>query len=50
MDKIGPYQILEPLYRGPRPLYRAKAADGTARCSGQAWTVQLHFVGARATR
>ena len=29
MDKIGPYQILEPLYRGPRPLYRAKAADGT---------------------
>jgi len=29
MDKIGPYQILEPLCRGPRPLYRAKAADGT---------------------
>lgn len=29
MDKIGPYQILERLYRGPRPLYRAKAADGT---------------------
>jgi serine/threonine protein kinase len=29
MDKIGPYHILEPLFRGPRPMYRAKAADGT---------------------
>lgn len=28
MDKIGPYQILEALHRGPQPLYRAKAADG----------------------
>jgi serine/threonine protein kinase/predicted nucleic acid-binding Zn ribbon protein len=28
MDKIGPYQILEVLHRGPQPLYRAKAADG----------------------
>jgi hypothetical protein len=34
----------------PATLDCAKAADGTARCSGQAWTVQLHFVGARATR
>ena len=28
MDKIGTYQILEVLHRGPQPLYRAKAADG----------------------
>src|SRR4051794_32293401 len=28
MDKIGPYQILETLHRGPQPLYRVKAADG----------------------
>src|SRR5690349_10594113 len=28
MDKIGPYQILETLHRGPQPLYKAKAADG----------------------
>ncbi len=34
----------------PATLDCAKAADGTARCSGQAWTVQLHFVGARASR
>ena len=34
----------------PAALDCDKAADGTARCSGQAWTVQLHFVGARAPR
>ena len=28
MDKIGAYQILEIVHRGPQPLYRAKAADG----------------------
>jgi serine/threonine protein kinase len=28
MDKVGPYQILDVLHRGPQPLYRAKAADG----------------------
>src|SRR5690349_5376016 len=28
MDKIGPYQILETVNRGPQPLYRVKAADG----------------------
>jgi serine/threonine-protein kinase len=28
MDKIGPYQILETLHRGPQPLYKAKAASG----------------------
>src|SRR5437763_5754436 len=28
MDKIGPYQILETLHRGPQPLYKVKAADG----------------------
>src|SRR5437899_5163117 len=28
MDKIGPYQILEILHRGPQPLYKVKAADG----------------------
>src|SRR4051794_23780084 len=28
MDKIGPYQILETLHRGPQPLYRVKAKDG----------------------
>src|SRR4051795_11814610 len=28
MDKIGPYQILESLHRGPQPLYKARAADG----------------------
>ncbi len=28
MDKIGTYQILEVLHRGPQSLYRAKAADG----------------------
>src|SRR5579871_6797919 len=28
MDKIGTYQILEVLHRGPQPLYRAKGKDG----------------------
>jgi eukaryotic-like serine/threonine-protein kinase len=28
MDKIGPYQIVETLHRGPQPLYKVKAADG----------------------
>jgi len=28
MDKIGPYQILETLHRGPQPLYKAKTKDG----------------------
>jgi serine/threonine-protein kinase len=28
MDKIGPYQILETLHRGPQPLFKVKAADG----------------------
>jgi len=28
MTKIGPYQILEALQSGPRPLYKVKAADG----------------------
>jgi serine/threonine protein kinase len=28
MDKIGTYQILEILHRGPQPLYKAKAKDG----------------------
>src|SRR3954453_19975238 len=28
MDKIGSYQILEVLHRGPQPLFRVKAADG----------------------
>src|SRR5215471_18219619 len=28
MDKIGPYQILESVHRGPQPLYRAKSKDG----------------------
>ncbi len=31
----------------PATLDCTKAADGTAQCSGQAWTVQLHFIGAR---
>ena len=29
MDKIGPYQILETVHRGPQPLFRAKGKDGT---------------------
>jgi len=28
MDKLGPYQILETLHRGPQPLFKVKAADG----------------------
>jgi serine/threonine protein kinase len=28
MDKVGPYEIVETLHRGPQPLYRVKAADG----------------------
>ena len=28
MDKIGTYEILEILHRGPQPLYRAKGKDG----------------------
>jgi serine/threonine protein kinase len=28
MDKIGPYQILEILHRGPQPLYKVKSQDG----------------------
>jgi serine/threonine protein kinase len=28
MDKIGPYELLETLHRGPQPLYRAKTKDG----------------------
>lgn len=28
MNRIGPYQILETLHRGPQPLYKVKAADG----------------------
>ena len=28
MQKIGVYELIESLYSGPRPLYKAKAADG----------------------
>ena len=28
MTKIGPYEVLETLHSGPRPLYKVKAADG----------------------
>jgi serine/threonine protein kinase len=28
MDKIGPYQIVEVIHRGPQPLFRARAKDG----------------------
>ena len=28
MDKIGPYQIVEVIHRGPQPLFRARARDG----------------------
>ncbi len=28
MDKIGPYQIIEIIHRGPQPLFRARATDG----------------------
>ena len=28
MDKIGPFQILETLHRGPQPLFRARGKDG----------------------
>ena len=28
MDKIGPFQILATVHRGPQPLFRARAADG----------------------
>ena len=28
MDKIGPYQIVESVHRGPQPLYRARTKDG----------------------
>ncbi|MEO8593848.1 MAG: protein kinase [Candidatus Solibacter sp.] len=28
MDKIGPYQIIEVIHRGPQPLFRARAKDG----------------------
>ncbi len=28
MDKIGPYQIVEVVHRGPQPLFRARAKDG----------------------
>ena len=28
MDKIGPYQIVEVVHRGPQPLFRAAAKDG----------------------
>src|SRR5215471_13761141 len=28
MDKIGPYEILETVHRGPQPLYRARGKDG----------------------
>jgi len=28
MDKIGPYQILDTIHRGPQPLFKVKAADG----------------------
>ena len=28
MQKIGVYQLIESLYSGPRPLYKAKAPDG----------------------
>ena len=27
-DKIGPYQIVEIIHRGPQPLFRARAKDG----------------------
>lgn len=32
----------------PVTLDCVKAADGTAQCGSEAWTVQLHFIGARA--
>src|SRR5438270_11809253 len=28
IDKIGPYQILETLHRGPQPLYKARTKEG----------------------
>jgi serine/threonine protein kinase len=28
MDRIGPYQIVDTLHRGPQPLFKAKAKDG----------------------
>jgi serine/threonine protein kinase len=28
MQKVGPYQVLETIYNGPRPLYKVKAPDG----------------------
>jgi serine/threonine-protein kinase len=28
MDKIGPFQIVEVIHRGPQPLFRARAKDG----------------------
>jgi len=28
MDKIGPFQIVEIIHRGPQPLFRARAKDG----------------------
>src|SRR5258708_27762687 len=28
IEKIGPYQILETLHRGPQPLYKAKTKEG----------------------
>jgi serine/threonine-protein kinase len=28
MDKIGPFQIVEIIHRGPQPLFRARARDG----------------------
>jgi len=28
VDKIGPYQIVETVHRGPQPLYRARGKDG----------------------
>jgi serine/threonine-protein kinase len=28
MDKIGPYQIVEVIHRGPQPLFRARGKDG----------------------
>ncbi len=28
MTKIGPYQVVEALHSGPRPLFKVKAADG----------------------
>jgi hypothetical protein len=34
----------------PATLDCTKSADGVAQCGGEAWAVQLHFVGARASR